>query len=193
MGTYPVRYSGGELICIGDEAELRLPDGSTRQVRIGALDSLYNRRAEGWEAAQELPRLHVLDDGPSGNLVWYAVEEPLPRLLNPADLRLLRRSDKLFYNDGREMLIGDLVWENGERELYRFTGIWRRDDPEYAWYFELHDHDDLVLSFEPESGAHGGFTCRYTDDAEGHRSAAMDHLTFVERGPRYPGPLSVES
>ena len=37
---------------------------------------------------------------------------------------------------------------------------------------------------QPYSGNCGGFTCTYCD-AEGNRSAAMDHITFIERGPRH--------
>ena len=179
MGTYPAHYSGGELICIGDEAELLLPGGGTRRVRIGALEFLGSREADGHTPLAELPLLHLVNEGHPP--AWYgSVEEPAQRL-NPAQLRLIRRSGKLYYNDGREMLPGDRVWENGERELYTFREIWRRGDPACAWYFDMHPGEELVLVFEPSSGTHGGFTCSYCD-AGGHRSSAMDHLTFIERG-----------
>ncbi len=181
MGTYPVRYSGGEIICIGDEAELTLPDGNTRRVRIGALNSDAWNRAEGREPAHDIPRLN-LEHNDKG-FYWNASPEGPAWRLNPAALRLIKRSDKLFYNDGREMKHGDLIWENGEKRLYLFSGVWRRDDPDYDWFFVSDRNEEFVLNFEPYSGDNGAFTCSYCD-AEGNRSAAMDHITFIERAPR---------
>ena len=182
MGTYPVRYSGGEIICIGDEAELTLPDGQTRRIRIGALNSDYWNRAEGREFPHDIPRLNL--EHHDKTLLWNISLEGLSQRFNPADLRLMQRSEKLFYNDGREMYPGDLIWENGEKRLYVFSGVWRRDDPDFSWFFDAGREDEFVLNFEPYSGNCGGFTCAYCD-AEGNRSAAMDHITFIERDPRH--------
>ena len=182
MGTYPVRYSGGEIICIGDEAELTLPDGNTRRIRIGALNSDYWNRAEGREFPHDIPRLNLEHNDKV--LLWSSTIENPPQRLNPADLRLIRRSDKIFYNDGREMKPGDLIWENGEKRLYVFSGVWRKDDPDFSWFFDAGREDEFVLNFEPYSGDGCAFTCTYCD-AEGNRSAAMDHITFIERGPRH--------
>ena len=101
MGTYPVRYSSGEIICIGDVAELTLPDGQTRRIRIGSLNSDAWNRAEGREHPHDIPRLNLehLDH----ELLWNSSLEAPAQRLNPAGLRLIARSDKLYYNDGREM------------------------------------------------------------------------------------------
>ena len=183
MGTYPVRYSSGEIICIGDVAELTLPDGQTRRIRIGSLNSDAWNRAEGREHPHDIPRLNLehLDH----ELLWNSSLEAPAQRLNPAGLRLIARSDKLYYNDGREMKPGDLIWENGEKRLYVFSGVWRRDDPEFSWFFVAGREEEFVLNFEPWADDRGGFTCAYCD-AEGNRSAAMDHITFIERGTK-PG------
>ena len=183
MGTYPVRYSGGEIICIGDEAELTLPDGQTQRIRIGALNSDGWNRAEGRLFPQDMPRLNL--ENSEKSLLWSSSAESPAQRLNPAALRLIRRSDSLFYNDGREMHPGDLIWENGEKRLYVFSGVWRRNDPDFSWFFDAGREEEFVLNFEPYSGNCGGFTCTYCD-AEGNRSAAMDHITFIERDAKSP-------
>ena len=183
MGTYPVRYSGGEIICSGDEAELTLPDGQTRRIRIGSLNSKSWNQSEGREFPHDIPRLNLEND--EKTLLWNSSLESPAKQLNPANLRLIRRSDTLFYNDGREMIPGDLIWENGERSLYIFSGVWRRNDPDFSWFFDTGRKEDFVLNFDSYDGDGGGFVCAYCD-AEGNRSAAMDHITFIERGTK-PG------
>lgn len=181
MGTYPVHYRGGELICIGDEAEWHLPDGSTQRIRIGALDALVNRRAEGWEPPADVPVLHLLGKGDPPSHTWYGVVQAPVEQIAPSDLVLIRRSDRFFYNDGREMLPGDLVWENGFRELYIFEGVWRRGEPEHDWFFNQHPaENNAVLSFSKYPKQSSGMLLWYAD-AEGNRCAEMDHLTFIER------------
>ena len=183
MGTYPIRYRSGEIICSGDEAELTLPDGQTRRIRIGSLNSKSWNLSEGREFPHDIPRLNLEND--EKTLLWNSSLESPAKQLNPANLRLIRRSDTLFYNDGREMISGDLIWENGEKRLYIFSGVWRRNDPDFSWFFDTGRKEDFVLNFDSYSCDCGGFTCTYCD-TEGNRSAAMDHITFIERGTK-PG------
>lgn len=186
MGTVPVRYSGGELVCIGDIAELSLPDGSVQRVRIGALDCLLNRASlGGWTHHSDIPTLHLFDELEPH--AWFGVMEQPMHPLNPENLRLIQRSEKLYYNDGREMMVGDVVWDTGFHALFRFAGVWHRDNPEYAWYFEQNENEeaDWVLCFEPyeqRNDGYGGYLVAYADK-EGNRTAGMDHISFLERGP----------
>lgn len=191
MGTTPVRYSGGELVCIGDLAELSLPNGSVQRVRIGALDCLLNRAVlGGWSHHCDIPTLHLFDD--FNPHAWFGVTEQPMLPLNPENLRLIQRSEKLYYNDGREMQEGDVVWDTGFHALYRFAGVWHRENPDYAWYFEQNENEsaDWVLCFEPyeqKNDGYGGYLCAYAD-REGNRTAAMDHISFLERGPASVAP-----
>ena len=180
MGTYPAHYSGGELICIGDEAEWRAPDGRVQRVRIGTLDFLESQRREGRAPSSGLPTLHLMNENHPP--AWYAVPElPLQRI-SPAGLTLIRRSGKLYYNNGVEIMVGDLVWDNGFRSLERVADIWHRGNPLHDWYFEASEHSgNVVIVFDPHNGAGGGVIEPYAD-AEGNRSAGMDHITFIERG-----------
>ena len=182
MGAYPAKYRGGETVCIGDIAELRLPDGRVQQVRIGTLDYLLNQEVLFGRLPQaDLPMLHLFTE--LHTPAWHGVMEYPSVPMNPADMRLIRRSDKIFYNDGREMLPGDIVWDSGMHQLLRFEGVWRKDNPEHAWYFEQNPDSAFVLSFDSYAPDGYGYICDYAD-AEGHRTAGMDHLIFVERAPR---------
>ena len=180
MGTYPAHYSTGELICIGDEAEWLAPDGRVLRVRIGTLDFLESQHKEGWQPSSAHPVLHLMNENHPP--AWYVVpEQPMQRIV-PAELTLIRRSEKLYYNNGVEILVGDLVWDNGFRSLLRVADIWRRGNPQHDWYFATTEHSGPVaIVFDPYNGAGGGSIEPYADE-EGNRSAGMDHIIFIERG-----------